>query len=63
MINYPNNRYFIWDRKILNEKENEIANDIINEIKSEDNEVFLKYSFRFIIDIILFILSYNNLIE
>ena len=63
VINYPNNRIFVWDRKILNEKENEIANDIINGIKSIENILFIKYSFKFIANIIFFILSCNNFIE
>ena len=63
VINYPNNIIFVWDRKILNEKENEIANDIISEIKSTEKVLFIKYSFKFIANIIFFILSCNNFIE
>jgi hypothetical protein len=63
VINYPNNRNFFWDRKILNEKENEIANDIISAINSTENILFIKYSFKFIANIIFFILSCNNFIE
>ena len=63
VINYPNIKYYKWDRKIINEKENTIVGDIINILISSDNKRFIFNIFRYIVISILYILSLNCLIE
>ena len=63
VINYPNVRYYNWDRKILNEKENEIADNIIKTIKLAEREHVKKYGYTVIIIWIIYFLSFNSLIK
>ena len=63
VINYPNVRYYDWDRKILNEKENEIADNIIQTIKLAEKEHVKKYGVSVFIVWIFYFLSFNNLIK
>ena len=63
VINYPNVRYYTWDRKILNEKENEIADNIIQTIKLAEKEHVKKFGFTVIIVWIFYFLSFNDLIK
>ena len=63
VIIYPNVRYYKWDRKILNEKENEIANNIIKTISMAEKEHIKKFGFSVIIVWILYFLSFNRLIK
>ena len=63
VINYPNIKYYKWDRKIINEKENTIVGDIINILISSDKKLFISKIFRYIVVSILYILSCNCLIE
>lgn len=63
VINYPNVRYYNWDRKILNEKENEIADNIIKHIKLAEKEHVKKFGFSVFIVWILYFLSFNTLIK
>ena len=63
VINYPNVRYYRWDRKILNEKENEIADNIIKQIKLAEKEHVKKFGFSVFVVWILYFLSFNRLIK
>ena len=63
VINYPNVRYYNWDKKILNEKENEIANNIIQTIKLAEKEHVKKFGFTVFIVWILYFLSFKSLIK
>ena len=63
IINYPNVRYYNWDRKILNEKENEIADNIIKQIKIAEKEHVKKFGFSVFIVWIFYFLSFNTLIK
>ena len=63
VINYPNVRYYNWDRKILNEKENEIANKILQTIKLAEKEHVKKFGFSLILVWIFYFLSFNCLIK
>ena len=63
VINYSNIKYYKWDRKIINEKENTIVGDIINILLSSDIILFIFKIFRYIVVSILYILSCNCLIE
>ena len=63
VINYPNVRYYKWDRKILNQKENEIDDNIIQTIKIIEKEHVKKFGFTVIVVWILYILSFNDLIK
>ena len=63
VINYPNVRYYNWNRQILNEKENEIADNIIQIIKLTEKEYVKKYGISVFIVWAFYILSFNNLIR
>ena len=63
VINYPNVRYYNWDKKILNEKENEIANNIIQTIKLTEKEHVKKFGFTVIIVWSLYFFSFKCLIK
>lgn len=63
VINYPNCRYYVWDRKILNEKEKEIADNIIKIINLAEKEHVKKFGFSVIIVFIFYVLSFNSLIK
>ena len=63
VINYPNVRFYNWDRKILNEKENEIANNIIQAIKLTEKEHVKKFGFTVVIVWTLYFLSFKSLIR
>lgn len=63
VINYPNVRYYNWDRKILSENENEIANSILKSIKDAEKEHVKKFGFTIMIVWIFYILSFNCLIK
>ena len=63
VINYPNVRYYNWDRKILSDKENEIASNIIDQIKITEKEHIKKYGFTLILVWILYVLSFNSSIN
>ena len=63
VINYPNIKYYNWDRKIINKKENEIVGDIINILMLSHRILFIFKIFWYIIVLILYILSCNCLIE
>lgn len=63
VIIYPNVRYYNWDRKILNEKENEIADNIIQTIQTSEKEHVKKYGFSIFIVWALYFFSFNNLIK
>jgi len=63
VINYPNSRYYKWDRKILNVKENEIANDIIKAIEVTEYEQVRQFGFSIIIMWVFYFFSFNHLIK
>ena len=63
IINYPNVRYYNWDRKILNEKENEIADNVIKQIKIAEKEHVKKFGFSVFVVWIFYFLSFNTLIK
>jgi hypothetical protein len=63
VINYPNSRYYNWDRKILNEKENEIANNVIMSLNLAEKEHVKKFGFSVIIVWAFYIFSFNSLIR
>ena len=63
VINYPNTKYYKFDRKMINEKENKIVDDIINILLLADNILLYLKALRFIIVPILYFLSCNCLIE
>jgi len=63
VINYPNCRYYEWDRKILNEKEKEIADNIIKNINLAEKEHVKKFGFSVIVVFIFYVLSFNSLIR
>lgn len=58
VINYPNVRYYKWDKKILNEKENEICNTVILNLKELENVLVKKYSFTVFIVWALYFISF-----
>ena len=62
VIIYPNVRYYKWDRKILNEKENEIADNIIKTVKLAEKEHVKKFGFTVLIIWVLYFLSFNCII-
>jgi hypothetical protein len=63
VINYPNVRYYKWDKKILNEKEVEIVDNIVQAIKIAEKEHVKKFGFSVIIVWIIYFISFNNLIK
>lgn len=63
VINYPNVRYYKWDKRILNEKEGEIVDDIVQTIKLAEKEHVKKFGFSVIVFWIIYFLSFNNLIK
>ena len=63
VINYPNVRYYKWNRNILNQKENEIADNIIQTIKLAEREYVKKFGVSLFVVWALYFLSFNNLIK
>ena len=63
VINYPNTYDHNWDRKIINEKENIIANDIIYMTKLALNELMIKFSPSLVFYLIFYVLFCNLLIK
>ena len=63
VINYPNSRYYSWDRNILNEKENEIADNVIKTLNLAEKEHVKKFGLSVIIVWIFYIFSFNSLIR
>jgi hypothetical protein len=63
VINYPNCRYYKWDKNILNEKENEIVNEVMKTIQSEEKELLKKNRFFAVIIWILYFLSFKSLVK
>lgn len=63
VINYPNTNDYKWDRKIINEKENEIVNDIIYFTKLATNELFIKTSPSLVLYLIFDVLFCNFLLK
>ena len=49
VINYPNVRYYQWDRNILNDKEKEIVNSILGNLNEVETQYVKKYSFSVVI--------------
>ena len=63
VINFPNTYYFEYDRKILNELENQITDDIVKAVRITEKEHSQKYGISIILDVIAYILLFNSLIK
>lgn len=59
VINYPNVRYYKWDKKILSEKEVEITDILVRCIKDSENWLVKKFSFTVIIVWIFYLISFR----
>ena len=63
VITFPNTYYFEYDRKILNQIENQITDDIVRAIRITEKEHNTKYGYSIILDAISYILFFNSLIK
>ena len=63
VITFPNTYYFEYDRKILNQIENQIIDDIVRAIRITEKEQNTKYGYSIILDVIAYIFFFNSLIK
>ena len=62
VINYPNMRYYRWDKNILNDKEKEIVNSVLRNLNEIETQYVRKYSLSVVVIWIFYLLCFKCLV-